>query len=142
MYIYIYIYIGATSREPPCPPGAKFVSLPQAQALSRVFITPVRRAIEFGLQCSTVDDERACLRRPLRQQEAIGCIPEIDTSEIIVDLWWRFQTDFQWHLPTEFHLSVVVSQGLSLSRWILTGNVQWTFGGIFQRSFTFATSGV
>ena len=61
IYIYIYTYRHLTTTV---------VSLPQAQALGRVFITPVRRAIEFGLQYSTVDDERACLRRPLRRQEA------------------------------------------------------------------------
>ena len=49
------------SLVPPAPPGFigwsnnnfnNLVSLPQAQALGRVFITPVRRAIEFGLQSS------------------------------------------------------------------------------------------
>ena len=32
--------------------GSLFVSLPQAQALGRVFITPVCRATELGLQSS------------------------------------------------------------------------------------------
>ena len=48
------------------------------------------------------------------------CTLEIDTSEIIVD--------FQWHLPTDFHFSVEIS----LSQWIFTRNLQWTFTGTFQ----------
>ena len=27
------------------------------------------------------------------------CTPEIDTSEIIVELKWHFPMDFQWHGP-------------------------------------------
>ena len=34
------------------------------------------------------------------------CTPEIDTSEIIVDVQWRFPMDPQWHFPTYFHSSV------------------------------------
>ena len=72
IHIYIYIYRereserehrrcdagpsrrGAASRRTAEPeaPDSLFVSLPQAQALGRVFTTPVRRAIEFGLQSS------------------------------------------------------------------------------------------
>ena len=32
---------------------------------------------------------------------------------------------FQWHFPTDCHLSAVVSKGLSLSQWIFTGMFQW-----------------
>ena len=41
--------------------------------------------------------------------------PEIDTWETIVD--------FQRHVPTESHLPVVCSKGLSLSQGIFTGTV-------------------
>ena len=30
--------------------------------------------------------------------------PEIDTSEIILDLHRNCSSDFQWYFPTEFHL--------------------------------------
>ena len=46
---------------------------------------------------------------------AKDCTPEIDTSESIVDFRCRFPMDFQWHVPTEFHSSVVFSKGLSFS---------------------------
>ena len=40
---------------------ASFSSLPQAQVLGRVFITPVRRAIEFGLQIAAAVN---CVEHP------------------------------------------------------------------------------
>ena len=40
--------------------------------------------------------------------------PEINTSEIIMDVQLHFPMDFQWHFPTESHLSVALSKGLSL----------------------------
>ena len=35
---------------------------------------------------------------------AKDCSPEIDTSEIIVDVQWYFAMDFQRRFPMEFHL--------------------------------------
>ena len=43
------------------------------------------------------------------------CTPQINTSEIIVDLQWHFPVDVQWHFPTEFHLSVAVPKDCHLS---------------------------
>ena len=40
--------------------------------------------------------------------------------------------DVQWHFLTEFHLTVVVSKGLSLAQWTFTGIVQRIFSGISQ----------
>ena len=47
------------------------------------------------------------------------CTPETDTSEIVVDFHWRFPMDFQRHVPTGFHLSVVFDKGLPLAQWTL-----------------------
>ena len=60
--------------------------------------------------------------------EARDCIPEINTSEIIVDV--------QWHFTTELHFSVAFSKGIPLSQWIPARIAQWTFSGIFQRNVT------
>ena len=54
------------------------------------------------------------------------CTPEIDTSELIVDFQLHFPMDVQWRCPTDVHLSVVFSEGLPLSQWMFTGNVQRT----------------
>ena len=56
---------------------------------------------------------------------AKDCTPEINTSEIIVDVQWHVPMDCQWHVQKEFHLSVVCSKGLSLVQWICTGVAQW-----------------
>ena len=68
------------------------------------------------------------------------CAPEINTSEIIVDC--VACSNGCSMVPTEFHLSVVCSKGLSLSQWIFTGIVQWSFGGVFQWNSTVVSSGV
>ena len=47
------------------------------------------------------------------------CTPEIDTSEIVVDVQRQFPMDSHWHFPTAFNSSVVFSNGISLSQWIL-----------------------
>ena len=72
-----------------------------------------------------------CHGSPIGAQD---CTPEIKTSEIIAKLQWQF--------PTSFHVSVAFSKGLSLFRRIFTGTVQLIFSGIFQRRFTFVSSGV
>ena len=73
---------------------------------------------------------------------AKDCTPEIDTSEVIVDLQRRSPMALQWHFQTDFHVTAVCSKGLSLPQWIFTGIVQWTFGGNFQQHVTFVVSGV
>ena len=54
----------------------------------------------------------------------------------------RIHRAFSVVFPTIFHMSAVLSKGLSLSQRIFTGNVQWTFSGTFQWNSTFVTSGV
>ena len=71
-----------------------------------------------------------------RRIGAKDCSPEINISEIIVDLQqWHSPMDFQWHFPTEFHLSMVFPEGLSLSQWIFTVIILWIVSGIFQWNF-------
>ena len=48
----------------------------------------------------------------------------------------------QWHVPTEFHFSVVLPKGLSLVLWMFTGTFQWMLNDIFHWIFTFVISGV
>ena len=50
--------------------------------------------------------------------------------------------DVQLYVPTEFHCSAVCDKGLSVSQWIVAGNVQWTFSCMLQWNFTFVTAGV
>ena len=69
------------------------------------------------------------------------CTPEIDASEIVMDVQWCFQWVFRF-FPTSFHLSVVCSKGMSLSQWMFTGVVQRIVSGIFQWMFMFVSSGV
>ena len=38
---------------------------------------------------------------------------------------------FHWRFPASCHDSVVFPKGLSLSQWISTGIIQWTFSDIF-----------
>ena len=58
------------------------------------------------------------------------CTPEIDTSEIIVDV-----SGISQHI-SPFNCI------LSFSQWICDGNFQWTFSDIFRWNFTFVISGV
>ena len=60
------------------------------------------------------------------------CTPEINNSEIIVDVQWHFPINCQRCFPMDFHFSVVCSKGLSLPQWMFTGIVQWVFSGTFQ----------
>ena len=50
--------------------------------------------------------------------------------------------DVQWHFPTNCHLSVACSKGLSLVQWMFTATVQWMFSGVVQWMFIFVRSGV
>ena len=62
---------------------------------------------------------------------AKDCTPEINTSEIIVNRQWDFPMDFQLHCPTQFHLSVVCSKGLSFCpvdfHWNCPMDFHWRF---------------
>ena len=49
-------------------------------------------------------------------------------------------TNSEW-MRHSLGISVVFCKGLSLSRQMLTGNVQWLFTGSLQWNFTFASSG-
>ena len=49
---------------------------------------------------------------------------------------------FQWHFPTELHLPVVFSKGLTLSQWIFTGIVKLIFTDMFQWNFACVISGL
>ena len=53
-----------------------------------------------------------------------------------------FPNGFSVAFSNELSLFNCISKGLSLSQWIFTGVVHWTFSGIFQRIFTFVISGV
>ena len=74
------------------------------------------RSVAGGLAAvQPTHQSRALLRRPTDALTpwAKDCTPEINTSEITVDVQWRFQMDFQWHFPREFDLSAVFSEGLA-----------------------------
>ena len=68
--------------------------------------------------------------------------PEIDISEIIVDVQWHVAMNFQWHVPKDLHCSTVYSKGLSLSQWICAEHFQWNSVVFFKGNFTFVSSGV
>ena len=53
-----------------------------------------------------------------------------------------FSNGFSLAFAKEVDFSVVCSKGLSLAQRIFTWKFQWTFSGIFQRTFTFVRSGV
>ena len=59
-----------------------------------------------------------------------------------MDFPWHFPMDCQCDFPTEVHLSVVCSKGLSLFQWISTGIVQQMFTCIVRRNLAFVISGV
>ena len=67
--------------------------------------------------------EFRCFRHGMRpvfsRLGAKDCTPEIDTSEIIVDVQWHCPMDCQWNFPTEFHKSVPFPKDSHLSSGFL-----------------------
>ena len=53
-----------------------------------------------------------------------------------------FVVDLQWHFPTECHIAVAFSKGLSLVQRMFTGIVQWIFSNIRQCYVICVISGV
>ena len=110
IYVYIYIYTyyrTASSGSPPrggSGPASGCWSSPvkdkKACNISNIW------DVYFNVEVTDRNMLQAVLSFPDAGVLLLGakdCRPEIDTSEIIVDLQWHFPMDFQWHFPTEFH---------------------------------------